>query len=262
MGDRDEKHTNRRLRTTRSVRAAVCGTQRRRAIRRVWNAGGIDTKTRCIVTVVALMSSGITDSSLKCHLENVSEADRDRGHYHACDDVRGAAQGVGRVQPGQRGVGVREADAGTESGGSGSLGSGLEEYASSLMFEVGEPNDAYAQYFRGQSYLAPVVGGALPVNNVTFEPGCRNNWHIHHATTGGGQLLLCVGGRGWYQEWSSPAVLMEPGNAISIPAGVKHWHGAAADSRFSHLAIEIPGTEASNEWLEPVSSAEYEAAGK
>ena len=93
--------------------------------------------------------------------------------------------------------------------------------------------------------------------NVTFEPGCRNNWHIHHAGSGGGQMLICVGGRGWYQEWGREAVEMTPGTVVNIPANVKHWHGAAADSWFSHLAIEVDGGNASNEWLEPVSEEEY-----
>ena len=93
--------------------------------------------------------------------------------------------------------------------------------------------------------------------NVTFEPGCRNNWHIHHASSGGGQMLIGVGGRGWYQEWGKEAVPILPGTVINIPAGVKHWHGAAADSWFSHLAIEVKGEETSNEWLEPVSDEDY-----
>ena len=93
--------------------------------------------------------------------------------------------------------------------------------------------------------------------NVTFEPGCRNNWHIHHATKGGGQTLICVGGRGYYQEWGKEPVELLPGDSVYIPAGVKHWHGAAPGSWFSHLAIEVPGEKTSNEWLEPVNDTEY-----
>ncbi len=128
----------------------------------------------------------------------------------------------------------------------------LEEYAKTIDYPIGNPNDAYAKYFSGKSWLAPVGIGNLPIANVTFEPGCRNNWHIHHAKSGGGQTLICVGGRGWYQEWGKDPVEMTPGTIIEIPAGVKHWHGAADDSWFSHLAIENPGVDTSNEWLEPV----------
>ena len=125
------------------------------------------------------------------------------------------------------------------------------------MFPIGEPNDAYAQYFVGQSYLAPLSTTQVPIFNVTFEPGCRNNWHIHHAKSGGGQMLVCVGGCGWYQEEGKDAVELTPGTVINIPANVKHWHGAQADSWMSHLAIEVAGEEASNEWLEAVSDEEY-----
>ena len=97
----------------------------------------------------------------------------------------------------------------------------------------------------------------MGIFNVTFEPGCRNNWHIHHAKTGGGQILVCVAGRGFYQEWGKDAVELLPGDTVNIPAGVKHWHGAAPDSWFSHLAVEVPGEEASNEWLEAVSDTDY-----
>ena len=124
-------------------------------------------------------------------------------------------------------------------------------------FPLGEPNDAFAQYFIGQSYLAPLVGGRTPVSNVTFEPGCRNNWHIHHAAQGGGQMLLCLAGRGYYQEWGKPAVELHPGACVNIPAGVKHWHGAAPASWFSHLAIGVPGEQTSNEWLEAVDDSQY-----
>ena len=122
--------------------------------------------------------------------------------------------------------------------------------------EFGEPNP-YGQFFVGESYLAPVSTEQIPIFNVTFEPGCRNNWHVHHAKKAGGQMLICVGGRGYYQEWGMEAVEMTPGTVINIPAEVKHWHGAAPDSWFSHLAIEIAGEEASNEWLEAVSEEDY-----
>ena len=131
-----------------------------------------------------------------------------------------------------------------------------------MIFPIGEPNTAYAQYFTGQSYLAPISREQVNVSNVTFEPRCRNNWHIHHATQGGGQMLIGVAGRGWYQQEGQPAVEILPGTVIHIPAGVKHWHGAAADSWFAHLAFEIAGENTSNQWLEPVTDQEYDKLEK
>ena len=125
------------------------------------------------------------------------------------------------------------------------------------VFPVGQPNDAYAQYFSGKSYLHFLSDKQVTMFNVTFEPKCRNNWHIHHATKGGGQILVCVAGRGWYQEWGKPAIEMRPGDVVNIPEGVKHWHGAAKDSWFQHLAIEVPGEGIVNEWCEPISDGEY-----
>lgn len=122
---------------------------------------------------------------------------------------------------------------------------------------VGKPNDAFAKFFTGRSYLHPLTTAQVPAFGVTFEPGCRNNWHVHHAKTGGGQVLICTAGRGFYQEWGKPAVEMTPGVTVSIPAGVKHWHGAAPDSWFQHIALEVPGAEPRNEWLEPVDAAAY-----
>ena len=128
------------------------------------------------------------------------------------------------------------------------------------VFGKGQPNVAYAQYFSGASYLNPLTdpkSTAVFLANVTFEPGCRNNWHIHHATNGGGQLLICVAGEGWYQEVGKDAVSLTPGTVITIPANVKHWHGAQKDSWFSHIAVEVPGQNTSNEWCEPVTEEQY-----
>ena len=135
-----------------------------------------------------------------------------------------------------------------------------EAFEQQNVFGTGMPNDAYAQYFVGQSFLNPLTDPAPGVflANVTFEPGCRNNWHIHHATKGGGQLLVCTAGEGWYQEEGKDAVSLTPGTVITIPANVKHWHGAKADSWFSHIAVEVPGEDCSNEWCEPVSDADYQ----
>ena len=125
------------------------------------------------------------------------------------------------------------------------------------VFARGAKNDAYAKYFVGQSYLNMLSLEQVVIGNVTFEPGCRNNWHIHHADKGGGQILLVTGGRGYYQEWGKEARELLPGDVVNIPAGVKHWHGAAPDSWFSHLAIEVPGKDGSNEWLEAVTDEQY-----
>lgn len=127
------------------------------------------------------------------------------------------------------------------------------------LFPRGETNNAYAANFIGQSYLTMLTTEEVPVGNVTFEPGCRNNWHIHHADSGGGQILLCTDGSGWYQAEGEDPVSMTPGSVVQIPANVKHWHGAKADSWFTHLAIEVPGENTSNEWLEPVTDKYYAA---
>ena len=131
-----------------------------------------------------------------------------------------------------------------------------------MIFPIGEPNTAYAQYFTGNSYLAPISREQVSISNVTFEPRCRNNWHIHHATQGGGQMLIGIAGRGWYQEEGREPVSLEPGMVIMIQPEVKHWHGAKADSWFSHIAVEIPGADTSNEWLEAVSDEQYDSLGK
>ena len=128
------------------------------------------------------------------------------------------------------------------------------------VFGQGMANTAFAAYFIGNSYLNPLTKAgesAVGLANVTFEPGCRNNWHIHHAKSGGGQILLCTAGSGWYQEWGKPTQSLQPGDVVVIPAGVKHWHGAKKDSWFSHIAVEVPGEQTKNEWLEPVTDGQY-----
>lgn len=130
----------------------------------------------------------------------------------------------------------------------------MNDFMERSIFPVGEKNEAFAQYFVGQSYLSMLTTTGVSIGNVTFEPGCRNDWHIHHK---GGQILLVTGGRGWYQEWERPARELHPGDVVNIPPEVKHWHGAAKDSWFSHLAVEVPAEGASNEWLETVAEEEY-----
>ncbi len=135
-----------------------------------------------------------------------------------------------------------------------------KEFEKQNVFGKGQENTMFAQYFVGESFLNLLtMPGEYPMllANVTFEPGCRNNWHIHHATEGGGQILLCTTGSGWYQEEGKEAVSLEPGSVIKIPVGIKHWHGAKADSWFSHIAVEVPGENCSNEWCEPVSDEAY-----
>ena len=213
-----------------------------------WNNHDIDLKTRCIITVVALMSSGVTDSSLTYHLQNAKTHGVTRAEIAAVITHTAFYAGWPKAwavfnlakQVWQEEAALTDKD----------------RFQQEILFPIGQPNDSFAQYFTGQSYLAPVARQLL-VCNVTFEPGCRNNWHIHQASSGGGQMLICVGGRGWYQEWGKPVQELYPGDVVEIPAGVKHWHGAAKDSWFAHLAIELPGTESRNEWLEPVSDEEY-----
>lgn len=214
-----------------------------------WNNRDIAHKTRCIITVVALMSSGITDSSLKYHLENAKKAGVSKKEIAAI--ITHAAFYVGWPK------GWAVFNMAKEVWAENAADDAKAAHADQMVFPIGEPNDAFAKYFIGQSYLAPVSTSQVGVFNVTFEPGCRNNWHIHHADKGGGQILLCVAGRGYYQEWGKEAVELHPGDCINIPVGVKHWHGAALDSWFSHLAIEVPGENSSNEWMEAVDDSQY-----
>lgn len=213
-----------------------------------WNNRDIDLKTRCIITVVALMSSGVTDSSLTYHLQNARAHGVTRAEIAAVITHTAFYAGWPKawaVFNLAKQVWQEEA-----------VLTNKDRFQQEILFPIGQPNDGFAQYFTGQSYLAPVARQLL-VCNVTFEPGCRNNWHIHQASSSGGQMLICVGGCGWYQEWGKPAQELHPGDVVEIPAGIKHWHGAAKDSWFAHLAIEVPGTESRNEWLEPVSDEEY-----
>ena len=136
-----------------------------------------------------------------------------------------------------------------------------EEFEKANIFGKGNSNVNFAKYFIGESFLNPLTEpGKCPVflANVTFEPKCRNNWHLHHATSGGGQILICTAGEGWYQEEGKEAVSLKPGMVITIPANVKHWHGAKKDSWFSHIAVEVPGENTSNEWCEPVTDEQYD----
>ena len=216
----------------------------------VWNEEAISVKTKCIITVVSLMASGITDASLGYHLQNAKKNGVTKEEIAAI--ITHATMYVGwskgwAVFRMAKEIWNEEQPALTEK----------DKYQHTVFFPIGQPNDAYAQYFVGQSYLAPLSMQQVPMFNVTFEPGCRNNWHTHHAGSGGGQMLICIGGRGYYQEWGKDAVEMTPGTVINIPPNVKHWHGAASDSWFSHIAVEVPGEGASTEWQEAVSDEDY-----
>ena len=216
----------------------------------VWNEDAIDVKTKCIITVVSLMASGITDSSLTYHLQNA------KAHGVSKEEIAAIITHATMYVGWPKGWAVFRQAKEVWNEKVSEL-SEMDKYQNTIFFPIGEPNDAYAQYFVGQSYLAPVSTDQVPVFNVTFEPGCRNNWHIHHASKNGGQMLICVGGRGFYQEWGKEPIEMTPGTVVNIPANVKHWHGAAPDSWFSHLAVEIAGEDTSTEWLEPVSDEDY-----
>lgn len=195
------------------------------------------------------MSSGILDSSIKYHLQNAKDHGVTRREIAAIIThvafYAGWPKGWAVFNLAKEVWNVKEEDLLYED-------EAMRAHAKEMIFPIGEPNDGFAQYFSGKSYLAPVSKSQVGIFNVTFEPGCRNNWHIHHASKGGGQILICVAGKGYYQEWGKKAIEMKPGDCINIPVGVKHWHGAAPDCWFSHLAIEVPGENSSNEWLEPV----------
>lgn len=206
----------------------------------------LSLKMRSIVTLTALISKGIVDSSLTYHLTTAKKNGVTRTEmaeilthlaFYAGWPNAWAAFRMAKE--------VYAEECSTEEHGG--------------FFGIGEPNVNFAQYFIGNSYLNPLTNPkeTVFIANVTFEPGCRNNWHIHHADKGGGQLLICVDGEGWYQEEGKPAQSLKPGDVVTSPAEVKHWHGAKKDGWFSHLAVEVPGENTSNEWCEPVTEEEY-----
>ena len=199
---------------------------------------------REIVTISALASIQGVESQLKSHIGGAQNMGVSDAEIHAIPGV--LATKVGDMEAYRAAKAIAEVY-----GEPFAEGQPIEN----MMFPKGEPNTAYAKYFIGNSYLAPLLSEGLRMSNVTFEPRCRNNWHIHHKD---GQILICVGGEGWYQEWGKPARKLHPGDVVNIPAEVKHWHGATADSWFQHIAIAVPAEEASNEWLEAVTDKEYD----
>ncbi len=212
----------------------------------------LSLRDRSIVTVVALMAQGLTDSSFQYHLQSAKNNGVTKAEI--AEILTHAAFYSGWPKAWAAFRMAKEVWAEDD------VADAKAKHANEMIFPIGAPNNAFAKYFIGQSYLAPVSTAQVGIYNVTFEPGCRNNWHIHHAQSGGGQILICVAGRGFYQEDGKPAQELHPGDVVNIPAGVKHWHGAAPDSWFSHLAVEVPGTETANEWLEAVNDAEYAKA--
>lgn len=212
----------------------------------------LSLRDRSLVTVTALMAQGLTDSSFAYHLQSakdngitkdeIAEIVTHAAFYAGWPKAWAAFRMAKEIW--------KEADG----------DDGMSAHAKRCLFPIGTPNEQYAQYFSGRSFLAPVSVKQVGVYNVTFEPGCRNNWHIHEAEEGGGQILVCVAGEGLYQEWGKDALLMKEGDVVNIPAGVKHWHGATKDGWFSHLAIEVPGKNTQNVWLEPVSDDDYDKA--
>lgn len=210
----------------------------------VWNREGLSLKLRSILTVTVLVSKGLVDSSFQFHVQNARKNGVTKGEIaEILTHVAFYAGWPNAWAAFRVAVEVYKDDAGVNGG----------------MFGLGQPNDAYAQYFTGNSYLNPLTDPkeTIFLANVTFEPGCRNNWHIHKAENGGGQMLVSVAGRGWYQEEGKPAVEILPGTVIHIPTGVKHWHGAAKESWFAHLAFEVPGENTETVWIEPVTDEEY-----
>lgn len=219
----------------------------------VWNEKAIDIKTKCIITIVSLMSSGITDLSLSYHLQNA------KNHGVTKEEITAVITHVTMYVGWPKGWAVFRLAKEIWNEETPSV-SEKDKFQKEIFFPIGEPNP-YGKYFVGQSYLAPISTEQVPLFNVTFEPKCRNNWHIHRASTGGGQMLICIGGKGWYQEEGKEAVLLTAGSVVNIPANVKHWHGATKDSWFSHLAIEVSGNDTSTQWCEVVTDEEYAKLG-
>lgn len=207
----------------------------------------LSLRDRSIVTVVSLMAQGLTDSSFQYHL--ISAKNNGITKTEIAEILTHAAFYVG--WPKAWAAFRLAKEVWTEEN---TTMDAKAEHENNMIFPIGAPNDAFAQYFSGKSYLAPISTEQVGIYNVTFEPGCRNHWHIHHAKQGGGQILICVNGTGYYQEWGKEIQTLHVGDVVHIPVGVKHWHGATNDSWFSHLAVEVPGEEVSNEWLEPVEN--------
>lgn len=217
----------------------------------VWSRNDLlSLRDRSLVTITSLVSQGITDNSLTYHLQTAKANGISRTEISEILTHMAFYAGWPKAWAAFRLAKDVWAD---DTAGS----DAKAEFQRQIIFPIGEPNRKTAQYFTGNSYRSSVSTEQVSIANVTFEPRCRNNWHRHKATKDGGQILIGVGGRGWYQEEGKPAQEILPGTVIHIPVNVKHWHGAAADNWFAHLAIQIPGENTENEWLEPVTEEEY-----
>lgn len=215
----------------------------------------LSLRDRSLVTVLSLMAMGLTDSSFQFHLETAKKNGITKQEIAAA--ITHAAFYVG--WPKAWAAFRMAKDVWSEET---AYEDAKKEHEKHMIFPIGNPNDEFAKYFIGQSYLALLIASPVPICNITFEPKCRNNWHIHQADKGGGQILIGVAGIGCYQEWGKDVVWIQPGDVIHIQPGIKHWHGAAPDSWFSHLAIEVPGENCRNEWLEAVSEECYQPLTK
>lgn len=218
----------------------------------VWSRNDLlSLRDRSLITVTSLISQGITDNSLIFHPQSAKNNGITRTEI--AEAITHIAFYAGWPKAWAAFRLAKDVWSDDTTGDDAKAA-----FQREMIFPIGEPNTAYAKYFTGNSWLARVSTEQIPFANVTFEPRCRNNWHIHHATKGGGQMLVGVAGRGWYQEEGKPAQEILPGTVIHIPANVRHWHGAANNSWFAHLAFEIPGENTSNEWLTPVTDEEYD----
>lgn len=219
----------------------------------VWSRENeLSLRDRSLVTVVSLAAQGLTDSSFSYHLESAKKNGITRKEI--AEILTHAAFYIGWPKAWAAFRAAKEVWKEDDADDA------FKAHAAECIFEIGAPNDAFAKYFTGRSFLAPVSVKQINVFNVTFEPGCRNDWHVHTADKGGGQILICAAGEGLYCEEGKAAVRMKEGDAVNIPAGVKHWHGATKESWFSHLSIEVPGENTANVWLERVSDEDYEKA--
>lgn len=220
----------------------------------VWSRENkLSSRDRSIITVTALMSQGICDSSFRFHLESakrngISQNDIAEILTHLSFYVGWPKAWAALTMA--KDVWANE---------SSSSGSAKDQHQAKMAFPIGEPNDAYSKYFTGQSYLARLGIMGVGVWNVTFEPGCRNFWHTHLAKKGGGQILICIAGLGWYQAEGELARQLSPGDVVTIPAGVKHWHGATRESWFSHIALEVPGDETQTVWFDSLDENRYQS---
>lgn len=209
----------------------------------------LSARDRSLVTVTALMAQGLTDASFRHHLARAKENGITRSEI--AEILTHAAFYAGWPKAWAAFRLAKEIWVEDEALNA------KQVHQNSMVFPIGDPNDGFAQYFVGQSYLAPISTEQVKIFNVTFEPGCRNNWHVHEADRDGGQVLVCVAGRGYYQEWNKEPQELYPGDVVNIAPGVKHWHGAAPDSWFSHLAVEVSGENCQCKWCEPVDEEYY-----